>query len=348
MKDYETKDETERLLTDALNDKNDIFLKSCAYAHACHDSNYNFKNWCAFYDGRRFKLTTEQKRLSLLYFTEKREKAYLLTRQDILIFIPMGMTDDSINDIQNHRIRSHFISNDGVTFFVELSYVDGLFTCDHALIYYETPHETRLSCEHKTIPKKFTLRNVLNFVNKTFNCDFKHIRIDDIFLSCDRVLSISPKLYMSGLDAMNEKIRIKNGLVDNNYLFNLTHFDKTKYLQQYFSLGYDEKGELSFITNALNYEGWSNSISIKNCSGSLDLILKFFENQRIPYILDEGTYKNKILELLKKYPNKLFLCREKNTGSFVYHYFPNEDYRECAIYPFENGLYHLKTLEGVE
>jgi hypothetical protein len=140
----------------------------------------------------------------------KRQKEVLKENKHNLLFCGMGMNfNPTIKDgIGNHRIRTTFLNSDGIKCFIELGTTakDDNLRIDFAIYdYLEGNYKISLkekdkrqkynykNLERETPILKYTYENVLNLVNKYFNCNFKKMVVD--YYNVDsNVLCISPKI----------------------------------------------------------------------------------------------------------------------------------------------------------
>jgi len=131
-----------------------------------------------------------------------RDRAELVkkyTANNTLVFIGMGMSYEPKyeGDVCNHRIRTVFQNIDGQKCFVEFGTGKDYETtrCDHSILNYgqenEVNHYGRL--ERRDSMPKFTLENIMNLVNRTFNCKFTEIVVDQFTLTCEDITCVSPK-----------------------------------------------------------------------------------------------------------------------------------------------------------
>jgi hypothetical protein len=135
----------------------------------------------------------------------KRQKEVLKENKHNLLFCAMGMNfEPSIKDgIGNHRIRTEFLNSEGVKCFIELGTgrTDDNLRVDFAIYDYGTKNLEGFdnykynykNLERETPILKYTYENVLNLVNKYFDCNFKKIVVDYYNIECNKVLCISPK-----------------------------------------------------------------------------------------------------------------------------------------------------------
>ena len=184
------------------------FRNSVAYAHVCCNSRGVEEYKKALSYPVSYKVTPEQiKQAETLLKKQQKETAQ--KHKNNLLFVGMGMTYKTKKQIGNHRIRTEFLNADGRKFFVEFSRdCNGFgFHCCHSI---DRTKEELLKNDHRkqseyynykgleksyqqTKNLEYTPKNILNLVNKTFDCNFKKIFIDNYDLSPDGVLCKSPK-----------------------------------------------------------------------------------------------------------------------------------------------------------
>jgi hypothetical protein len=120
-----------------------------------------------------------------------------------------------------------------------------------------------------------------------------------------------------------------------------------KYLEFGFGLGYNEDGEVSFNAYCLDREGWSNGL---NCEPEyLNPCFKMIGFWNIE--LEDN--KKEISRLLKKYKNKLFICKERsktedfNEGTLTWHWFPESpSIKGDKTFRYTEDLTEIKKLVG--
>lgn len=209
------------------------FRNDVAFAHGVADKNGNnkYRKTCSY--PIEYIVTEEQiaeaekERLRAKKQTVKDNKGKLM-------FVGMGMTYEPRyeDDVCNHRIRTSFVNAEGKMYFIELGTGNGhQMRCDHSvdrdLEYEYEEMAAKLRKERESVKKysdewdelclqidkyttqvyynykglehmrdmpKYTLQNVLNLVNKYFNCNFKEIVIDNYNVCTDDYTSVSPKL----------------------------------------------------------------------------------------------------------------------------------------------------------
>jgi hypothetical protein len=174
-----------------------------AFAHGCCNSIGQLEYKEALMYPISYKVTDEQIKEAKLLI-EKRTKEVLKNNKTNLLFRGMGMEfEPTIKDgVGNHRIRTSFLNDDGIKCFIELgtSCKGNFLRIDHALFNY-LEQETReqqnkynyKKLESETPVLEYTYKNVLELVNKYFNCSFKKIVLDNYSdLYNKGVLCVSP------------------------------------------------------------------------------------------------------------------------------------------------------------
>ena len=186
---------------------NEKLRNAVAHAHGCLDSRGVFKHKKALMYPTSYKVTDEQ----IQEAKEETERAKIETlkkNKNILLFVGMGMGYEERykDDVCNWRIRTEFKTPNGRVYFVEFG--TGLdnttIRCDHSI---DRTREDELSSNvhnqqefynYKNLERnselgKYTKSRILEIVNRTFNCNFKKVVIDEYNISCDGVICESPK-----------------------------------------------------------------------------------------------------------------------------------------------------------
>lgn len=192
---------TEEKLQDIYTDPK--FRNQVANAHVCLNSNGEFKHkkTCSF--PHEYIVTEEQINLA----KEEKDKAKTLAVKEYkssgsLVFVAMGMDFESRfdDDICNHRVRASFINDLGVLCFLEVgtSARNEEMRVDHAIYNYHTEGDDNSinnfqGLERRQNYPKYTIKNLLEFVNTNFKCSFKTLVVDRYNLSSYEFTSISKK-----------------------------------------------------------------------------------------------------------------------------------------------------------
>ena len=189
---------------------NEKFRNEVAYAHQCCKSTgeFMYKKTCGY--PKEYIVTDEQIAEAEKELARAKKETLKKHKKDLL-FVGMGMTYETDTDIGNYRIRTEFLNAKGHKFFVELgSTCDHLYTrCDHSIDRdLEEIHDKQSNAhlhqsdfynyaglERNNILSilRYTPENILNLVNKIFDCKFKRIVIDNYSCSCNGLMCESPK-----------------------------------------------------------------------------------------------------------------------------------------------------------
>ena len=119
------------------------------------------------------------------------QKEYASNMQkNVLYLIGMGMTfeKNELSDVENFRVRGYFQNSKSDLHFVEFSgnNREEKFYCDHSLYFPDGNIEEEKHHNFGGLEKnqfsKYTKENILKIVNKTFNCNFVSIEIDQYSL----------------------------------------------------------------------------------------------------------------------------------------------------------------------
>ena len=184
---------------------NEELRNAVAFAHSCLNSDSKFLHKKALMYPISYKVTEEQIKIAS-DLRLKTQKIVLKDNYNKLLFCGMGMNfKPTFKDgVGNHRIRTHFINNDGFECFIEFGTgTDEFLRIDHAIFnYIDNTHTLRerdkqinnySNLERKTTEVKYTFTNILNIVNKYFNSSFKEVVLDYYNIRCDTVLCKSQK-----------------------------------------------------------------------------------------------------------------------------------------------------------
>jgi hypothetical protein len=185
---------------------NEKLRNAVAYAHSVCKSNGEEEYKKALMYPISYKVTDYQiKKANELI--NKRQKEVLKENKHNLLFVGMGMEfNPTIPDgIGNYRIRTEFLNADGIRCFIEVGTgKDNNLRVDFAIYNYCEGDKMSIkekdakqkynykNLERETPSLKYTYENVLNLVNKNFNCNFKNIVVDYYNLSCSGVICESP------------------------------------------------------------------------------------------------------------------------------------------------------------
>jgi hypothetical protein len=187
---------TEEKLQDIYTDKK--FRNEVAYAHACYsafpNSKFKYRQTCS--SPVRWIVTEEQIELAkkeLKRSQEETKERYV----NSLLFVGMGMDRKVEGEVDNFRIRTELTNKVGRNFFVEFGMTADYAStrCDHS-IDRDNDKNNYANLERGGSNRKglcdYTPKAILNLVNKTFDCNFSEIFIDNHDLSTDDITCISP------------------------------------------------------------------------------------------------------------------------------------------------------------
>ena len=184
---------------------NEELRNAVAYAHDCLDEDSRFLHKKALMYPVSYTVTEEQiKEANELI--QKRKKEVLKENKNNLLFVGMGMEfKPTFKDgVGNYRIRTEFLNKDRVKCFIEVGTgrtPESNLRVDFAIFNYGTKDKRGFDnysynykgLENNTPALKYTYENILNLVNKYFNCNFKKMVVDYYNISCDGVICESPK-----------------------------------------------------------------------------------------------------------------------------------------------------------
>lgn len=172
-----------------------------AYAHQCCDSQSNFLHFKAMNYPENYKVTSEQMKAAQEEI-QADKKRLIIDYAGKLVLIGMGMQyqPNYEDDVCNHRVRGEFYNKEGRKFFVEFGTSRDYITTrvDHAIDRDledqckksgDQPYNNYRQLERLSSYPKYTLSNLLYFVNRNFDCDFKEIVIDNYTLRTEDIIS---------------------------------------------------------------------------------------------------------------------------------------------------------------
>lgn len=208
-------------------------MRTIACAHNYQASNNSALQKVANFYPNKYIVTDDQVSEAKRLLKEAKINTLIKHKNDLL-FCSMGMGYEARfeDDVCNHRIRTEFLNKNGKRFFVEFG--TGLnenLRCDHSIDrdleiefeqkrieayanrdklerktdewykadlivqkYNQQPFHNYSGLERLTDQIKYTNQNILEIVNKTFDCEFKSIVISDLIHPNDRdIICFSPK-----------------------------------------------------------------------------------------------------------------------------------------------------------
>jgi len=174
-----------------------------AHGHLDSQSNFKYKATCSY--PTSYIVNDDQIESAKKLWSEAKEKTLKKHFNDLL-FCSMGMDYKPRyeDDICNFRIRTEFINDLGQQFFVEVSAWDKIdmhvdFAIDRTTQYKIDPNGNKDQSQYynyKGLERirvtPYTNENLIQWINKNFNCSFKNIIIDKHNISCNGVLCESP------------------------------------------------------------------------------------------------------------------------------------------------------------
>lgn len=187
---------TPEKLSEIYTDKK--FRNTVAFAHVCLDVNSQFKHKKTCDYPISYIVTDEQINEAKKEL-EKDKENLKNNLSNKLVFVGMGMTiaTEQKDSIANHRIRTNFINSKGTKCFIEVGRGSNILDMriDHAIFNYGSDDEKNNynGLERAKHNAKFTLPELLNLVNSSFDCNFKAIEVDNFTLSTDDFICKSPK-----------------------------------------------------------------------------------------------------------------------------------------------------------
>jgi hypothetical protein len=183
---------------------NEKLRNAVAYAHICADSKGNFKHYKALMYPISYIVTKEQIEEAKKEL-ENAKKEYLKNYANKLVLIGMGMEypERYPDDVCNHRVRGEFLNKYGKKYFIEFGTgrITGEMRIDHSIdrdLEEQTkdsskqPYNNCKNLERRKFYPKYTKTDILELINREFECNFKEIVIDNHTLSPDEIISVSP------------------------------------------------------------------------------------------------------------------------------------------------------------
>jgi len=189
------------------------FRNSVAFAHPCCDSGGRFKYYGTCTYPQRYIVTEQHIAEAKKEYERAKAETYEKHSNDLL-FVGVGSTyaERYPDDVCNHRIRTEFKNKDGHHYFIEIcrgrddgKYFGG-FNITYAI---DRDLEIRLNSDFhrqgeyyhfkgltsRINNPEYTLTNVLELVNREFDCKFRNIIIDNYNIHPDdrEIICESPK-----------------------------------------------------------------------------------------------------------------------------------------------------------
>ncbi len=176
------------------------FRNQVAGAHGCYTEKMVFRHLKTCSCPIEYIVTEDH--VSAAKAERERDRVVLLKEYaGKLVFVGMGMTYEPKydDDICNYRVRCEIESKTGERFFLEVGTMSDYETMrfDH-VIKRNMSDEDRDENNWKGLERvdnapKFTMQNLLRFVNSTFNCAFTEIIIDNHTLTTEDFINKSPR-----------------------------------------------------------------------------------------------------------------------------------------------------------
>lgn len=183
---------------------NEKLRNAVATAHKCYDSKGNFLYRKALMFPISYRVTNEQVEAANSELNKAKEKAKV---ENIgkLVLIGMGMEypERYPDDVCNHRVRGEFLNKYCKKYFIEFGTgrKEGEMRVDHSIdrdLEEQTkdsskqPYNNCKNLERRKLYPKYTKTDILELINREFECNFKEIVIDNYTLSPDEIISVSP------------------------------------------------------------------------------------------------------------------------------------------------------------
>ena len=181
------------------------FRNRVAFAHAYHNSNGEKGRITCSYPVTY--IVTEEQIAEAEAERIRAKKQAVKDNYVKLMLVGMGMAYEARyeDDVCNYRVRGEFQNPDGRVFLIEFGTGQGEnLRIDHAIdrtrqdeLQDSFAHQSEFfnfkKLESKTPEMKYTLSNLLQIVNKYFNCNFREIVIDNYNVSTEDYISVSPE-----------------------------------------------------------------------------------------------------------------------------------------------------------
>ncbi len=189
------------------------FRNSVAFAHPCCDSGGRFKYYGTCTYPQRYIVTEQHIAEAKKEYERAKAETYEKYSNDLL-FVGIGSTyaERYPDDVCNHRIRTEFKNKDGHRYFIEIcrGHDDGKYFGGFQITFsIDRDLEIRLNSDihrqgeyyhfkgltSRRNNPEYTLTNVLELVNREFDCKFRNIIIDNYNIHPDdrEIICESPK-----------------------------------------------------------------------------------------------------------------------------------------------------------
>jgi len=212
------------------NKQNPSFIRAVANSHKCSDMYGKFLHFKSLVYPLEY-ITTEEQKNEATSIREQQKSDFKNSIGNKLVFVGMGSEYEERfqDDICNYRIRTEIQNPNGRNFFIEVSRgLDNKMNFDFVIDkdqqnqyeneaqkiraqinesksnfrthpmysiykkYTEQPYYWYKKSEWYSLNIEYTTKNLLKVVNDLFECNFKDLEIDNVFLTTNEFKSISP------------------------------------------------------------------------------------------------------------------------------------------------------------
>ncbi len=176
------------------NKNNPRFIQDVKYSHRCLDVNSNFKHFKAFgVYPEYYTFTNDQfiQDAKVIHAKMKHNRLVEIEKSNNIHFIAMGCDFETKSIyVNNHRIRCSFYNNDNKLIFLEVgTHRDNNYMRVDFSLDVRGEKYNYLGLERKNIKLRYTYKNLLNFINSNYDCNFEGIEIERVLISPDDLIN---------------------------------------------------------------------------------------------------------------------------------------------------------------
>lgn len=180
------------------------FRNAVAWAGECNNQYGEFKRFKALSYPLEYIVTEEQKKEAQNEYERAKAAKIKSIKRGTIVFTGMGMIYKKRfdGDICNHRIRSYFKNSKGHRFFLEFcakSNDEGFYCTgsedmereenEKKGIRANEPYHHSKQLERKNFTQRFSEKNLLCIINRSFDCKYERLEVDNYTLRGDDFIS---------------------------------------------------------------------------------------------------------------------------------------------------------------